>query len=61
MTNTRITDPETLERRFAVLLRSFAVRRGSGGGGRHRGGDGLVRKVEFLAPMTGSLMKRLLN
>jgi 5-oxoprolinase (ATP-hydrolysing) len=48
MTNTRITDPEILERRYPVLLREFALRRGSGGAGRHRGGDGLIRDVEFL-------------
>jgi 5-oxoprolinase (ATP-hydrolysing) len=48
MTNTRITDPEILERRYPVLLRQFALRRGSGGAGRHRGGDGLIREVEFL-------------
>ena len=51
--NTRITDPETLERRFDVLLRRFELRQGSGGNGRFRGGDGLVREVEFLADMTG--------
>jgi 5-oxoprolinase (ATP-hydrolysing) len=43
MTNTRITDPEILERRYPVLLRQFAVRRGSGGQGKFNGGDGLVR------------------
>eukprot|EP01119_Soliformovum_irregulare_P023980 TRINITY_DN8499_c0_g1_i3.p1 TRINITY_DN8499_c0_g1~~TRINITY_DN8499_c0_g1_i3.p1 ORF type:complete len:1241 (-),score=304.27 TRINITY_DN8499_c0_g1_i3:47-3769(-) len=48
MTNTRITDAEILERRYPVLLREFAVRRGSGGVGRHCGGDGAIREVEFL-------------
>jgi 5-oxoprolinase (ATP-hydrolysing) len=48
MTNTRITDPEILERRYPVLLREFALRRGSGGAGRHPGGEGLIREVEFL-------------
>jgi 5-oxoprolinase (ATP-hydrolysing) len=48
MTNTRITDPEILERRYPVLLRRFSVRKGSGGRGRFDGGDGLVREVEFL-------------
>ncbi|EEY14611.1 5-oxoprolinase [Verticillium alfalfae VaMs.102] len=50
MTNTRITDPEVLEKRYPVLLRAFAVRAGSGGEGAHRGGDGIVRDIEFLVP-----------
>src|SRR5207244_3988016 len=45
MTNSRLTDPEVLEWRFPVLLESFAIRRGSGGRGRHRGGDGTVRRI----------------
>ena len=49
MTNSRLTDPEVLEWRFPVRLESFAIRRGSGGAGRHRGGDGAVRRVRFLA------------
>ena len=52
MTNTRLTDPEVLEQRFPVLLREFSLRRGSGGEGRHRGGDGLVRTMEFREAMT---------
>ena len=52
MTNTRLTDPEVLEWRFPVLLESFSVRRGSGGAGRYRGGDGTVRRLRFLEPMT---------
>jgi 5-oxoprolinase (ATP-hydrolysing) len=48
MTNTRLTDPEVLEWRFPVLLESFSLRRGSGGVGRWRGGDGVVRRVRFL-------------
>jgi len=48
MTNTRITDPEILERRYPVRLRRFELRRGSGGAGLHRGGDGLIREIEFL-------------
>ncbi|MFG0254011.1 MAG: hydantoinase B/oxoprolinase family protein, partial [Rhodopirellula sp. JB053] len=56
MTNTRITDPEVLETRLPVRLLRFAVRRGSGGGGRHRGGDGMIRELEFLKPLTLSLM-----
>jgi len=51
MTNTRITDPEVLERRFPVLLTEFSVRRGSGGAGRWRGGDGVVRALQFLRPL----------
>jgi 5-oxoprolinase (ATP-hydrolysing) len=56
MTNTRITDPEILESRHPVRLVAFALRRGSGGAGRHRGGDGLVRRYQFLAPITASLL-----
>lgn len=56
MTNSRLTDAEVLEARFPVRLRSFGVRRGSGGEGRHRGGDGLVREYEFLRPVTVSVV-----
>jgi 5-oxoprolinase (ATP-hydrolysing) len=56
MTNTAITDPEILERRYPVRLRRFAVRRGSGGAGRWRGGDGLLREVEFLSPQSVSML-----
>jgi 5-oxoprolinase (ATP-hydrolysing) len=56
MTNSRLTDPEVLEFRFPVRLDSFAIRAGSGGGGRWRGGDGTVRRVRFLAPMTASIL-----
>jgi 5-oxoprolinase (ATP-hydrolysing) len=56
MTNTRITDPEVLEARHPVRLLEFRLRRGSGGAGRWRGGDGLVRRYEFLAPLTVSLL-----
>jgi len=56
MTNTRITDPEILERRYPLLLREFSIRRGSGGDGRHRGGDGLVREVEFLEPLNMAIL-----
>jgi 5-oxoprolinase (ATP-hydrolysing) len=51
MTNSRLTDPEVLEWRFPVRLESFAIRRGSGGNGRHRGGDGVERRIRFLEPM----------
>ncbi len=56
MTNSRMTDPEVLEWRFPVLLESFAIRRGSGGAGRWAGGDGGVRRLRFLAPMTASIL-----
>ncbi len=56
MTNTRMTDPEVLEMRFPVRVEAFEVRRGSGGVGRHRGGDGLIRRLRFLEPMTAMLV-----
>ncbi len=56
MTNTRLTDPEVLEWRFPVLLRDFRIRRGSGGAGRHRGGDGVIRAIEFTEPMTAAIL-----
>ena len=56
MTNTRITDPELLESRYPVRLERFAIRRGSGGAGDHRGGDGVVREFVFLAPLEVSLL-----
>ncbi|MBI3937616.1 MAG: hydantoinase B/oxoprolinase family protein, partial [Betaproteobacteria bacterium] len=56
MTNSRLTDPEVLEWRFPVLIEEFAIRRGSGGKGRWRGGDGAVRRVRFLAPMTAAIL-----
>jgi len=56
MTNTRLTDPEVLERRYPVRLERFAIRRGSGGAGRRRGGDGTVREIEFLAPLDVSIL-----
>jgi N-methylhydantoinase B/oxoprolinase/acetone carboxylase alpha subunit len=56
MTNSRLTDPEVLESRFPVLLRRFALRAESGGCGRQRGGDGLIRSVEFLEPMTAAIL-----
>lgn len=56
MTNTRITDPEELERRYPVRLLKFAVREGSGGKGKFRGGDGIVRSFEFLQPLKVTLL-----
>jgi 5-oxoprolinase (ATP-hydrolysing) len=52
MTNTRMTDPEILEKRFPVRLEEFAIRDGSGGAGQWRGGHGLTRRLRFLAPVT---------
>lgn len=56
MTNSRLTDPEVLETRFPVRLESFAVRRGSGGAGAWRGGDGVVRRVRALEPLTAGVL-----
>src|SRR5690606_37763991 len=56
MTNSRLTDPEVLEQRFPVLLRRFQIRCGSGGAGRWRGGDGVIREIAFRVPMTAALL-----
>jgi 5-oxoprolinase (ATP-hydrolysing) len=56
MTNSRLTDPEILERRFPVRVETFHVRAGSGGAGARRGGDGAVRRIRFLAPMQAALL-----
>jgi 5-oxoprolinase (ATP-hydrolysing) len=56
MTNSRLTDPEVLETRLPVVVESFAVRAGSGGEGRHRGGDGALRRLRFLEAMTVSVV-----
>lgn len=56
MTNSRLTDPEVLESRYPLLLESYAVRPGTGGDGRWRGGDGGVRRLRFLEPMTVSML-----
>ncbi|MEW2614915.1 hydantoinase B/oxoprolinase family protein [Streptomyces sp. NPDC047880] len=58
MTNSRLTDPEVLEWRLPVRLEEFAVRRGSGGAGRWHGGDGAVRRIRFLEPMTVSTLSQ---
>lgn len=55
-TNTRITDPEILERRYPVLLREFSLRRGSGGVGQFKGGDGVIREIEPLRPLVMSIL-----
>jgi len=56
MTNTRITDPEILERRFPVRLVEFSIRKNSGGDGLFKGGNGVIRKVQFLKPMIMSIL-----
>ena len=56
MTNSRLTDPEVLEFRFPVRLESYEIRRGSGGAGRWTGGNGGVRRIRFLEPMTASIL-----
>ncbi|KAL4875815.1 Hydantoinase B/oxoprolinase-domain-containing protein [Aspergillus karnatakaensis] len=56
MTNTRITDPEILERRYPVLLKEFSLRKDSRGAGRFRGGDGIVREIEFLIDMHAGVL-----
>ena len=56
MTNTRMTDPEVLESRFPVRVDEFSIRRGSGGQGAWRGGDGITRKLAFLDPMTVTVL-----
>lgn len=56
MTNTRITDPEILEKRYPTLLRNFALRSGSGGRGEFQGGEGCIRTIEFLRPMQCSIL-----
>ncbi|MDD3445933.1 MAG: hydantoinase B/oxoprolinase family protein, partial [Zavarzinia sp.] len=56
MTNSRLTDPEVLEWRFPVLLEAFSINRGSGGRGRWHGGDGTIRRLRFLEPMTAVIL-----
>ena len=56
MTNTRLTDPEVLERRYPVRIHEFRIRPDSGGRGRHRGGDGVIREIEFLRPVVVSML-----
>ena len=56
MTNSRLTDPEVLEERFPVLLKEFSIRTHSGGQGQYKGGNGVVRVLQFLEPMTVSIL-----
>ena len=58
MTNSHLTDPEVLEWNFPVLLESFSLRKGSGGKGQYRGGNGTIRRVRFLEPMTASILSQ---
>ncbi len=56
MTNSRLTDPEVLESRFPVTVERFAIRRGSGGAGKHHGGHGTERRIRFNEPMTAAIL-----
>ena len=56
MTNTRLTDPEVLEWRYPVILEAFGIRENSGGTGRQRGGDGVIRRVRFEENMTAAIL-----
>tara|TARA_B100000949_G_C14248257_1_gene436875 strand:- start:1141 stop:1494 length:354 start_codon:yes stop_codon:yes gene_type:complete len=56
MTNSRLTDPEILETRLPVRLEAFSIRSGSGGGGKHVGGDGVERRLTFLEPMRANIL-----
>jgi 5-oxoprolinase (ATP-hydrolysing) len=56
MTNSRLTDPEVIEWRFPVLLESFGIRPNSGGKGQHHGGNGVIRRLRFLEPMTAAIL-----
>lgn len=58
MTNTRLTDAEIIERRYPVRVLEFSIRRGSGGSGEHSGGDGIVRRLEFLRPLKVSMLSQ---
>ncbi|MBW4601709.1 MAG: hydantoinase B/oxoprolinase family protein [Calothrix sp. FI2-JRJ7] len=56
MTNSRLTDPEVLETRYPVMVESFGIRFDSGGKGKHSGGNGVIRKIKFLEPMTANIL-----
>ncbi|MCA9150218.1 MAG: hydantoinase B/oxoprolinase family protein [Planctomycetales bacterium] len=58
MTNTRLADPEVLENKYPIRVHQFAIRANSGGDGQHRGGDGVVREFEFLAPLDVSILSQ---
>lgn len=59
ITNTRIGDVEILERRYPVMIHRFGLRSGSGGAGKWRGGDGVVREIEFIEPMQVSILSEV--
>jgi 5-oxoprolinase (ATP-hydrolysing) len=56
MTNSRLTDPEVIEWRYPVLVEEHSIRAGSGGAGRFQGGDGALRRIRFLEPMTAAIL-----
>lgn len=56
MTNTRITDPEVYELRYPIILKQFSIRQDSGGVGKHRGGNGVIREIEFRIPLSVSML-----
>ncbi|WP_257551483.1 hydantoinase B/oxoprolinase family protein [Sphingopyxis sp. DBS4] len=56
MTNSRMTDPEVMETRFPVIVEQFSIRKGSGGRGRWRGGDGATRRIRFREPMAANIL-----
>ncbi|MHC5675110.1 hydantoinase B/oxoprolinase family protein [Nostoc sp.] len=56
MTNSRLTDPEVLETRYPVLLESFSLRPNSGGKGKYSGGNGVIRRIKFIEPMTANIL-----
>lgn len=56
MTNTRMTDPEIFEQRYPVILHKFGIRENSGGSGQHKGGDGIIREIEFKRPVIVSIL-----
>jgi N-methylhydantoinase B len=56
MTNSLLTDPEVLESRYPVLVESFSLRADSGGNGQYRGGNGVIRRLKFLEPMTANIL-----
>ena len=58
MTNSRITDPEILELICPVLIRNNVIRRGSGGTGKYRGGDGIYRRIEFLTDLEANILSQ---
>ncbi|MBW4625863.1 MAG: hydantoinase B/oxoprolinase family protein [Brasilonema octagenarum HA4186-MV1] len=56
MTNSRLTDPEVLEWRFPILVEEFVIRPNSGGKGKHRGGNGVIRRIKFREAMTAAIL-----